>query len=199
MKKLIVTTILLLFVALNCYGFFGVHVAGTPKVTDAATYSYIGYLDDDTDGIADQTPTSTYSITTDRTDVYMWAATEGGTVRRVRGYFKAGVNWGDMTAVTAVYYENLQLRGTASWTGLTNSSSGWIWSDTFSSYSGRSLTFITTDDLRFGGSVDCNGETWGWSRYASGANAYLYETDYVVDGPTWGSGSYDAAFILEYE
>lgn len=45
MKKLIVTTILLLFVALNCYGFFGVHIVGTPKVDGESVSTIIETFD----------------------------------------------------------------------------------------------------------------------------------------------------------
>lgn len=166
-----------------------------PQQGTAVTTSCIGYPDHGTNCDYTTAPEGQASIAADATRARIWTASVNGTVSRVKVYF---ISCGTGNTFTIGYWNGTELRGTAT---ITCSANAWVWSGDFAAYSGRSLSFSSSDSIYFGVSVDYGSGTTGIGRDNETTNySYYSEAAYLPDPHSLTSNAnYEMALILEYD
>lgn len=155
-----------------------------------------GYPDGGTNCAYDTAAPFSSELTSTSSRTMKWTASVSGTVSRIRFYKTACPSNGNLTFT---YYNGLQLRGTATAT-CPDDTDVWLWSDSFSSYSGRSLDFSATDTIYFGFSFEYSSDAFTFGRMADAVTPNYYSDSVYLADP-WTdeiSSDYETALILEY-
>jgi hypothetical protein len=158
--------------------------------------SCVGYEANQTDCATPVYGGSADSLLGDMTYTRTWTATEAGTAKSIDYYPYA--NCGTGAVWTVVFYVNTELRGTGT---STCSADSWI-NGILSSYSGRSLTFSSSDVIKYGVSVDygTSGAYMGRQSDSGGDQNYYSETSYLPDPfSDTTSAVYELMTIFHYE
>jgi hypothetical protein len=144
-------------------------------------------------------------ITSDRTYLREWTATEAGTLSGI--YFYVGTDW-DITAAWVVVYvttdggDSYTLKATGSITGVAYGA--WNYAQ-LSAVFGQTLNFAAGSVLAFGGSYDTFG-SFSYGRNTTGGSGMLYAVyDLQSSGP-WNTllsadlepSNYDPAYAINY-
>ena len=194
MKRLFFAIFFTLLAAICYANPFMATVVQQDSPAAGATPTCVGYENDQTDCAQPTYGGSATTISADATVTRTWTASRNGTATSVE-YYSTGCGTGNTFTVTL--YVAGQLRGTGTSTCVADT---WI-SGTLASYSGRSLSFSTSDVIKYGVSIDyvAGGTYVGRQSDAVNSNYYsdaAYSPDPFADTTT---SAYELMAILHYE
>jgi hypothetical protein len=191
MKKLLILLILLFTPFLTDAR--GLMMMGGGVAAAGVTTACIGYPNSETACDYSTAPASGASTTADGTKIRRETGLTG-TAHRLRFYALQCPGNG---TIIAVYYVGTELRGTASIT--CTGAPAWLWSADFTSYSARSLSFSSGDNIRFGVSYDYGTQEFIPGRTVDAVTPnYYWGSTYSPDPDDTTTANYDLAVILEY-
>lgn len=195
-NKIILIIILLIGLVWISWPAHGMMLVGGKPAAAAGGTACVGYLDDQTDCDYSTAANPGGMMGADITRLRNWTASVNGTVSRVKVFCADSACPTDGT-ITVVYYNGNELRGTATFTCSRNS---WVWSGDFAAYSGRSLTFSSSDTVRFGVSFDYASSSFTVGRTSDAVTPNQHsQSAYLPDPVSTASANYDVSFILEYD